>query len=299
MKIGNNDRRRSGITLFEVVVALVIFTLALPALNALMLVGSRLASESALMSRASIECRSKLAEITVGAESMSTTDWTPLPDPSNPANANWYWKANVVDGDVDGIKQVQVSVKYEIPGSNPEMRVSLSAMIMDPMDRGSTQDRGILDAAILASGGTVPSASSSTSGTTASGNDIDGFDRDRFDFDGIDRNGFDFDGNVGHEQRRNGRHKRRHDQRRRRGRRHRRWQQHRHGRRCGGWQRRHGQGRIPMIARQTRAASAAPYGLHPARNGARTGHRPGDFGRGVRVSQSANHPGGDWPRPGR
>lgn len=128
--------RRTAITLFEVVVAMAIFTLTLPALVALVQIGARRAVESSQLARASMECRSKLAEVTVGAEALDGTDWTPLLD------ANWYWKLEVSGGAVDGLNQVQVSVKFD-DGANP-VRVTLSQMVIDPANRGSTQDRAIL-----------------------------------------------------------------------------------------------------------------------------------------------------------
>ncbi len=114
-----------------------IFTVTLPALNTLVQVGTRRAEESAFLARASMECRSKLAEVTVGAEAMETTDWVNFPD-----MANWSWKVTAVDGDVEGLMQVQVTVKFD-PGNNP-VQATLSQWVIDPAKRGSTQDRAIL-----------------------------------------------------------------------------------------------------------------------------------------------------------
>ncbi len=131
---------RAGVTLFEVVVAMVIFALTLPALNTLVTMGTQRAEESAYLSRASMECRSKLAEVTVGAAPMETTDWTPFTD--MPDMTNWTWKLTANNGDVDGLKQVQVSVKFD-PGTSP-VQVTLSQYVIDPASRGSTLDRMIL-----------------------------------------------------------------------------------------------------------------------------------------------------------
>lgn len=146
---------RRGITLFEVVIALVIFTVTLPALNALVQIGTQRAVDSANLARASMECRSKLAEITVGAEDLNSTDWAPMPD------ANWSWKMNVTGGDVDGLKQVQVCVKFD-NGAAP-VQVTLSQFIIDPAMRGSTQDR-----ALLSSNSANNNSNSSQSGDSGS-----------------------------------------------------------------------------------------------------------------------------------
>ena len=159
--------RRTAITLFEVVVAMAIFTLTLPALVALVQIGARRAVESSQLARASMECRSKLAEVTVGAEALDGTDWTPLLD------ANWYWKLEVSGGAVDGLNQVQVSVKFD-DGANP-VRVTLSQMVIDPANRGSTQDRAILSSLANSAGGSGsssaadPAATTGSTGTTAAG----------------------------------------------------------------------------------------------------------------------------------
>lgn len=152
-------RRRRGITLFEVVVALVVFTLTLPALVTLVQIGARRAEESAFLSRASLECRSKMAELAVGAEPLEATDWTPLPEP------NWFWKAEVGSGAIDGLTEIQVSVKFD-PGSNP-IRVTLAQIVIDPARRGSTQDRAILMsiAESLANSGSMPPTQSDPAAT--------------------------------------------------------------------------------------------------------------------------------------
>jgi Tfp pilus assembly protein PilV len=162
MKVPCKRRRRSGITLFEVVIALVIFTLTLPALHTLVQMGTRRAEQSAYLAKASLECRSKLAEIAVGAEAMESTGWTELVDADGNAEPNWFWKVNAVQGDVDTLMQVQVTVKFE-PNGALAAQASLSQMLLDPMSRGSTQDRGLIDAALAASTG----ASSTTPSTTA------------------------------------------------------------------------------------------------------------------------------------
>lgn len=141
--IHSSTRRpvRRGITLFEVVLSLVIFLLALPALNTLVQIGTRRAEETHFLAKASMECRSKLAEVTVGAEPLDPVEWSPLPD------ANWFWRLDVADGEVNGLKQVQVTVKFD-PGTSP-VQVTLSSMILDPVMRGSTQDRGLLDNSLM------------------------------------------------------------------------------------------------------------------------------------------------------
>lgn len=127
---------RAGITLFEVVVAMVIFMVTLPALTSLIALGTDHAEQARFLAQASLECRSKLAEVTVGAEPFDSTDWVEMSDPF------FFWKMEASDGEVTGLKQVQVSVKYENGGTM--VQASLSQYVLDPANRGSTQDRGLL-----------------------------------------------------------------------------------------------------------------------------------------------------------
>lgn len=150
---------RRGITLFEVVVALVIFTLTLPALNTLVIVGTQRAEETAYLSVATMLCRSILAEAMVGAGPMDTSDWSP-----SEMDPNYHWKMNAADTNVDNVRQVQVWVKYDV-GMGPIIQVTLSQMMIEPDNRGSTQDRGLIDAA-LAAAGVLPQTSSASTTTT-------------------------------------------------------------------------------------------------------------------------------------
>jgi hypothetical protein len=138
-----------------VVVALVIFTLTLPALNTLVVVATQRAEETAYLSVATMICRSVLAEAMVGAGALDTVDWTP-----SELDANYHWKMHASNIDVDNVKEVQVWVKYDV-GSGPIIQVTLSQMIIEPDNRGSTQDRGLIDAALAASG-VLPQTGSST-----------------------------------------------------------------------------------------------------------------------------------------
>jgi len=144
-----------------VVVALVIFTLTLPALNALVVMGTQRAEETAYLSVATMLCRSVLAEAMVGARELDTVDWTP-----SDLDLNYHWKMQASDYDVDNVKQVQVWVKFDV-GAGPIVQVTLSQLIIEPDNRGSTQDRGLIDAALAASG-VLPQTGSATSSSTAS-----------------------------------------------------------------------------------------------------------------------------------
>lgn len=146
---------RRGITLFEVVLGLVIFLVAYPALNTLVQMGTFRAEEAQYVAQASLHCRSKLAELSVGAEPLEGTDWTPLGE-----LPNWSWRAEVTPAELANLHAVQVWVKFETGGRPIE--TTMSRFLLDPSVRGSTQDRGLIDAANQA----AMSSSGTTSGTT-------------------------------------------------------------------------------------------------------------------------------------
>jgi Tfp pilus assembly protein PilV len=154
------DRRpRRGITLLEVVIAMAIFVMTLPALNALVLLGMQRAEETKIMTMASLQCRSKMAEIMCGAAPFSNSDWSALDDP------NWQWKADASGASgVAGLQTIQVSVKLDLGNGQPYQQ-TLIQMVLDPSSRGSTQDRYLLDP----TAGSSSSSSTTTGGTAASG----------------------------------------------------------------------------------------------------------------------------------
>ena len=155
MILSRSSSARNGITLFEVVVALVIFVVTLPALNALLQIGTERAEEAQIITLASLQCRSKLAEVAAGALPMESADWAPLEDP------NWSWRIDASDASgVSGMKTIQVWVKLEVARRN--YQTTLIQMVLDPAIRGSTQDRGLMDSSSMTNMSTTePSTSGS------------------------------------------------------------------------------------------------------------------------------------------
>ena len=152
---------RPGITLLEVVIAMAIFVMTLPALNALVLLGMQRAEETRILATASLMCRSKMAEIGSGSVPFASSDWSALDDP------NWQWKADAGNASgVAGMQTVQVSVKLD-NGSGVNYEQTLVQMVLDPAQRGSTQDRYLLDP--TASTSAQSSSTTNSSGTAATG----------------------------------------------------------------------------------------------------------------------------------
>jgi Tfp pilus assembly protein PilV len=149
--------KRQGITLLEVIFALVIFMGSFVALNQLVSIATDNAIRVDQQSQATLLCQAKLAEINAGIVSLTASqgDYTPFTQSqdggwSNTIDDNWQWKM-MTTSEVEGVANlylVQVWVMRETGGKKVE--VTLSQMVFDPTQRGSTAD--------------VPSTGSTTGG---------------------------------------------------------------------------------------------------------------------------------------
>jgi type II secretion system protein I len=127
-------RRRPGITLLEVVIALAIFLFSLTALIQLLSSGSERALTASLRSQAGLRCQSKLAEVVAGIEPLRSDGYAAFAE-----DPDWQWRLECSQADLPNLWNVQVWVKRDRP-SGGAIEVSLSQMILDPGTRGSTLD---------------------------------------------------------------------------------------------------------------------------------------------------------------
>jgi hypothetical protein len=141
----------------EVLVALAIFLLAFAGISRLVTFASDRALDVKLQSQATQLCQAKLAEAVAGAVPLSSQADVPLEeDPS------WAWSLDAEQGSVPGLWNVTVKVKRQQNGS-AHLEASLSQMVLDPSQRGST-----LDAVAAANAAAATASSASGSGTNAS-----------------------------------------------------------------------------------------------------------------------------------
>src|SRR5690242_21595778 len=101
-------KRRSGLTLLEVVIALAIFLFSLAAITQLLSLSGERALTANLRSQAGLLCQSKLAELVAGVETLSSAGYTSFPN-----DPDWQWRAECNEGDVTGLWNVQVWVKKD------------------------------------------------------------------------------------------------------------------------------------------------------------------------------------------
>jgi general secretion pathway protein I len=148
-------KRRPGLSLLEVLVALAIFLLAIVAIGRLVVLAGEQALDVKLQSQAAQIAESKLAEIAVGAVALESQSEVPVEE-----DPDWLWSL-----DVPGLWNVTVRVLRMRPEGTLGEYCSLSQMILDPSLRGSTQDT------VTISGTTNPDTSggaSSPSGSSGS-----------------------------------------------------------------------------------------------------------------------------------
>lgn len=146
-------RTRPGITLLEVVISLAILLFSSAAIFSLVQMGSDRAVDVQYHARAAMLCQSKLEELKIGSEPLTSVDSIPFKEKEASA---YQYSIDVNDGDMAGIKEVKVTVKRE-RADGRVIEVSLNQMILDPTIRGSTFDRfNASSGSTTPSGGTSP-----------------------------------------------------------------------------------------------------------------------------------------------
>lgn len=118
---------RYGFSLFEVVIALVIFVASAAVIGQLISSGVRGAVRSRLESQAVLRCESKLAEITAGVISMQAASDMPFTDDSA-----WTWSAAIQSGPHPDLYLVQVKVSHPSSSQMGDLSYTLSRLVRDP-----------------------------------------------------------------------------------------------------------------------------------------------------------------------
>jgi general secretion pathway protein I len=149
---------RRGFSLMEVLVALAIFLLAFAGISRLVTFASDRALDVKLQSQATQLCQTKLAEVVAGAVPLSSQA-----DVSLDEDPSWTWSLDAEQGSVPGLWNVTVKVKRQ-QSSGAHLEASLSQMVLDPSQRGST-----LDAVAAANAAAAAATSASNSGTNSGG----------------------------------------------------------------------------------------------------------------------------------
>lgn len=120
---------RRGITLYEVVIALIIFTGAVAAISEGVSTGVRAALQSRLQSQAILLCESKMGEVMAGVVPRASTSETSYAEPQL---QGWTWAVSVKPGPQNGLQLIQVDVAYKLAGDSVDATFSLSRLVRDP-----------------------------------------------------------------------------------------------------------------------------------------------------------------------
>lgn len=135
---------RRGLTLFEVVIALAIFLIALVPIWHLVSMGGERALDVQQQAQASMLCQAKLDGVKCGADPLNGSGTVDI------GNLTWTYAIDSTPTEVTNLYQVRVSVKYD-RGDGSSIEAVLNQLILDPAFRGST----------IASGTTTPSTTGS------------------------------------------------------------------------------------------------------------------------------------------
>ncbi len=120
-------RKRSGLSLLEMILALTLFLGAASVLAQLAWNGQRAAIQARLRTEAVFRCETKLSELLSGAERFQTVQGVAFSD-----DPQWTWSAQIVSGQFPELLNVQLTVHHHgnTPVTNAEF--SLERWVRDP-----------------------------------------------------------------------------------------------------------------------------------------------------------------------
>lgn len=155
---------RLGISLFEVILALVILVTSLAAIGELIVQGGRGAVKSRLMTQGVFLAESKMAELVSGAASL-----TPATGVAIEGEGNWTYDIQIASGPTTDLHIVTVAVKHTANSKFFNVNYELSRMMRDPQSviTARLEEEERLKAEQEAA--TAPTSSSSGSSSQGSG----------------------------------------------------------------------------------------------------------------------------------
>jgi prepilin-type N-terminal cleavage/methylation domain-containing protein len=146
-----SSKRRRGLTLMEVIIAMVIFLMSAVAIGNLLSIGSQRAWEAQLQSQALVRCQSKMSEVIAGSVPITDGSDNQAFDDDN----DWSWSMTSTQQDAMNLYLVTITVTRN--GDNDvNAQVSLSQMIVDPIVRAGA------NGGVGAMGGTANGAAGGT-----------------------------------------------------------------------------------------------------------------------------------------
>ncbi|MEZ6087982.1 MAG: prepilin-type N-terminal cleavage/methylation domain-containing protein [Pirellulaceae bacterium] len=124
-------RRNSGFSLFEIILALAIFGIAIAALGNIVTLGAKAAIESRDLAYAQIMCQSKMAEIMLNPAGPQPIAQVSLQ--SNDTLRQWEYSVVTMPAPVPGMVAVTVTVQTaNVDASVTPVQYTLTRWIVDP-----------------------------------------------------------------------------------------------------------------------------------------------------------------------
>jgi type II secretion system protein I len=127
-------RRRHGLSLLEVMLALAILGGAIAVIGELMRFGMRNAESARDLSTAQVFCEAKINEITAGLLLPQSVGSTPIEEMASlGADATWLYSVEVQEVDQQGLISVRVTVTQDSSVKMRPVSFSLVCWMIDPM----------------------------------------------------------------------------------------------------------------------------------------------------------------------
>lgn len=117
---------RRGLTLFEVLIALVIFVGAMAAIGQLVSNGVRAALQARFQTQAAMLCEAKVAEVVAGIVPLTPGQGTYPDDPS------WSWSLALASAPVPGLMRVEVIVQRQAANAKGQVVFTMARYVRDP-----------------------------------------------------------------------------------------------------------------------------------------------------------------------
>jgi type II secretion system protein I len=158
---------RNGLTLYEIVLSIAIFTMAMAAISQLITIGSRASIQAQLQTEAAIRAENKMAEIVSGYQPLAA-----VAGEADPENNRWLWSLDVVDApNATGLKELTVTVTHLSQVGVADASYSIKRLMRDPQlyfDAALAEEEAAAQATNQSSGGSTGGTGSSTQGTGSS-----------------------------------------------------------------------------------------------------------------------------------
>ncbi|HEV3142273.1 MAG TPA: prepilin-type N-terminal cleavage/methylation domain-containing protein [Gemmataceae bacterium] len=144
-------RKRSGLTLIEVLLALAIFLMSFVALGQLMNITSQMALDIDHTHRANQLMQKQMNAVVSGYVPLSGQSDTPFDE-----DQNWYWSVDAQADSTPNLWHVTVTVSHKTSSGDTDFKRSLYQMVLDPTARGSASIPAVNNPNTQSNGGSSP-----------------------------------------------------------------------------------------------------------------------------------------------